>query len=72
MSGAVCSRKPLGQPVVGSLVLVVGGRGGFGGTSGAAGVLRRGARGAPVTLMAMAAAPSVPVRMGAAVEPLAS
>lgn len=35
MSREVCSRLPLGQPIVSGSVLVVGGRGGMGGTSGA-------------------------------------
>lgn len=74
-SRAVCSRRPLGQPVVRGSVLAVG-WGGMGRTSGVAGVLRRGTRGAlavtltPVTLVTVITAARVPVMVGSAVIPL--
>lgn len=68
MSGAVRSRKPLGQPVVGGPVLVVGG--GMGGTPGGVGLMRGRAGGAAVALVAVAPAAHVPVVVGGAVKPL--
>lgn len=66
----MCSRNPLGQPIVRWTVLVVRGRGGMWGTSWVVRVLWCRTRRGTITLMAVVSTTSIPVIVGTSVIPL--